>query len=377
MMKPCLNRLFFCLLFHGCLVAQDSSLPTPPRQPVQLPAPVHYYFPDYRNVRFINPFEKQIAVEKKEPTDSELERSARVEFNGLLRRLERTTSMDSVGFNDRILLFQTTESLTNKTITHVFSGTDTVHHIPTDFTRQTVQNLFYNSCFQREIVIDPTNDSTQITNWYIRQWTLDEQSELTKNRWVYQRKVDSLKNKIRALHVNDGMPLWGNEIDLVRRQIDSITPILDSIDYLIYPSISEKISEFVNEHYYDWRQPTKIDFAAENISRYSNFKKGSDEIEFRKGEKADFENKRFRMICVISDGSNTGQSAYYGDSAIYSGADIIENLMYDDLSSGSSEWNRQLTLFDELYLIVESYETYIGETYHYVDSTTYWFEIVH
>ncbi len=325
---------------------------------------------------FLNPFEKQPVVEKKKPTDNELERYARVEFNGLLRRLERTTSLDSVGFNDRILLFQTTESLTNQKITHVFSGTDTAHYIPTDLTRQRAQTIFYNDCFQREIVIDPSNDSTQITNWYIRKWTLDEVSQLSRNRWFYQRKVDSLKNRIRAMHVKDGIPLWENQIDFVRRQIDSITPILDSLDYIIYPSIGENIAEFQNQHHYDWRQPAKIGFSARNTSHRGNFKEGSDEIEFEKGEKADFENKRFRMICVVSDGSNAGKSAYYGDSVIYSSADIIDNWMYDDVAFGSSDWDRLMTFFDERYLVIESSETWIGETYHYADTTTYWFEIV-
>ncbi|AEA45237.1 hypothetical protein [Fluviicola taffensis] len=291
-------------------------------------------------------------------------------FNNMLFKLKKARTITNEPLLDKLFLFQTREAgkdiaLINSSIYPQILNDSLVLVNPK------VSSIIYDGVYQRDILRSSSNDSVQISNWYVKRFSAIEIAEISKERQLFASKIEVLnRQKLQRETSHQNWYSAHTEIENLEKQIDPLMHLTDSIDFLLYPSIYLEL-----EPWYKQRFP-----GANNSEQFDPFLYFTSKKWFLNSvnlrlHSDPFLKQKFVLSHVLVDDPYVRKFIYLGDSTAIHGQSIFGSL---DIEAAYSFWDDPHCSYFSLhntYLIIVKTESNIGETYEDYKFSYYVYEV--
>lgn len=280
-------------------------------------------------------------------------------FNRSLKKIQSLTCYTNTVLQERVFLFQTIEYKGDSL------GLRTNIEDKSDLNKPTNPKstcFTYGSLFQRDL---SENDSTLISNWYIKRFTGNELKEAIHERTSYASIADSLNlelAKIKAVQ-NTDWHVQDRTMKPLRERRTQLLQIRDSIDFLLYPSLKETLKPWYEQFH------TEV-LTNPGTASFSTFRKQINR------EDDPFLGKTFKLHHGFVDDPYSGKSIVQGNSAIHKGSDIFNAPLVEDDYSPWRDPRATFCSISDKYLVVMRTESNIGETYWDIKHSYFIYEAI-
>lgn len=320
------------------------------------PLPKHGFQIDYHSRLFdhkqqlfqITDFDTSInSINKASAMAAEIE--LKKSYNQLLWKVIPLPCAPNDTLENKIFLFQTCEHLNDS-----LSLRTTIHGNQTAEKRtgDSVVSVVYGNNFQREIIKAGQNDSIQLSNWYLKRFSSHEIKELSQKRKTYSNEMDKLYVQFT------GSKTYHNWSTPEMNQLDSLEKLIDSIDYLLYPTLSLELNS--------WNMMTNTAFGIVPNQTLRMIQSANDP----------FLNQEFSLHHGYVDNPYKSKAYFIGDSTMLNGNQLYEAKEWKFEYSPWKEPRIVYWIAEEKYLIIQKHETNIGETYWDNKFTYYFYEMM-
>lgn len=302
----------------------------------------------------------------KNQIDFQKEKELKQLFNQALWDIKQAKCTPNEVLENKIFLFQTNE-LVKDSLSLLITVHDKHKSIP--FTGNELISSIYGGIYQRDVSMK--EDSTHVSNWYIKRFSLNEIREIDKQRKTLAFRADSLNLEIIKLEKDyRDSQTTRNPINPLRNQRNPIAASRDSIDFILYPSL---LLEMKSWYEYQFDQVIPSPFNPETYLGPRGYNQKGIIID---SDTDPFLNQTFRLHHVFDNNPYYAKSIYLGDSTTLNGHAIFSAKYIREDYSPWGEGRFSYWSLNGKYLVVLKQESNIGETFWDYRSTYYVYELV-